>query len=231
MKFDEYNREERYLCAHLFRLLHEPANNHSALRSFLGTDADIAGARVLCEVALIRDAYYARRSDPMTFMDSLTRILMEQEEVTECRVYSKLPPDLNTPHVTHPKQIRHKGDKSLRDEEPKVYAAMQAMFNAKPDLAVCYGDQLIVYEAKFTLGFDAAQLERTHNIAEVWRTLLFKDLGFDGPPSVEVRTIGMARYSPDVSWEDVLSVAQAIYPPQDRSRQAFEHAVTSFGQA
>ena len=167
----------------------------------------------------------------MAFMDDLTRILMEQEKVTECRLYSELPSNLNTPSLTHPKQIRHKAGDALSGQESRVYGAMQGMFNAKPDLAVCHGSDLLVLEAKFTLGFDDAQLQRTRNIADVWKTLLWEDLGFDSPPTAKVRKLGMAKFAPDVAWEDVLTVAQTVYPPQDRSRQAFEHAVASFGQA
>ena len=37
-KYDEYNREERFICSHLFRLLHEPYDNYRALRKFLGKE-------------------------------------------------------------------------------------------------------------------------------------------------------------------------------------------------
>jgi hypothetical protein len=99
------------------------------------------------------------------------------------------------------------------------------MFNAKPDLAICLGERLFVFEAKWTLDFDARQMERTRHIAEIWSTLLYKDLGFDAPPSTSVRTLGLQRFSPDISWEFVAGIAREIYPENDRSRRAFENAI------
>jgi hypothetical protein len=43
LDYDQYNREERYVCSHLFRLLHEPAGDYLALRRFLGDAADVDG--------------------------------------------------------------------------------------------------------------------------------------------------------------------------------------------
>ena len=50
-----------------------------------------------------------------------------------------------------------------------------------------------VYEAKYTLGFDEAQLVRTRRIAEVWAELLYEDLGFSDTATVHVRTLGLGR--------------------------------------
>lgn len=184
---DRYNREERYICTHLFRLLHEPTKDFLALRRFLGGNSDVAEFRIFAEVALIRDAYHERRGNPNPFMDALVAIVAQQENVSECRLYSQLEPvELCTPHLTHPRQIRFKAAGTLSEHENAVYGAVQGMFNAKPDLVVCIGSQLLVYEAKLTLGFDKLQLRRTQNIAKVWAQLLFRDLGYQSPPEVTI---------------------------------------------
>jgi hypothetical protein len=224
--YDTYNREERYICSHLFRLLHEPVEEFLPLRRFLGGLQSVDGFRIYAEVALIRDAYHVRRDDVNEFMDSLVDLIAEQEGVTSFRLYSQLvPEELCTPHLTHPGQILKKGADSLTDPEHRVYGALQGMFNAKPDLAICLGDQLVLFEAKLTLGFDTKQLDRTKAIAEVWSKLLDHDLGFTTPPEIEVRKLGLARFDPDVSWEAVSEIAQEIYPEHDRSRRAFVNAI------
>ena len=79
MKYDEYNREERALCSHLFRLLHEGLlndnRNNSALYKFFecilenktesssfikGFSLDnisLDNVGIFAEVALIRDKF------------------------------------------------------------------------------------------------------------------------------------------------------------------------------
>lgn len=87
--YDRYNREERYACSHLFRLLHEPKDGYRALSRFLDMDVSSGSFRIYAEVALIRDAYYARKKADEeagistrgigardAFMDALTRELM-----------------------------------------------------------------------------------------------------------------------------------------------------------
>ena len=229
MRYDQYNREERYLCCHLFRLLHEPANGYGPLRTFLGGAEDIEGFSLFVEVALIRDAYRHRRSDPASFMDSLVALIARQQGVDGCRCYSLLDTDLCNPALTHPRDISRKGLSRLTAEESKVYGVMSAMFNAKPDLVIVLANRIVVFEAKFTLGFDPKQLARTRAIGEVWATLLHEDLGYARPPAVDVRTLGMSRFSPDVSWEQVAKIAADTYPPEDRSRAAFERAVALAG--
>lgn len=227
--YDRYNREERYICTHLFRLLHEPTGNFHALSQFLGGNLDVTGFRIYAEVALIRDAYHERRGNPNPFMDSLVAIVARQEEVSDYRLYSQLEPrELCTPHLTHPKQIRFKAAGALTESENKVYGAVQGMFNAKPDLVVCIGTHLLVYEVKLTLDFDQEQLKRTRNISEVWAQLLYRDLGFQSPPEVTILTLGLARYKPDMSWERVKQIADEIYPESDRSRRALTQVI-AFG--
>jgi hypothetical protein len=224
--YDHYNREERYLCAHLFRLLHEPVNGYASLKQFLRRN-DVGGFKIFAEVALIRDAYFTRRDYPIVFMDDLVARVMKHEGLTEVTSYSGLPSDLRTPSLTHPREIRLKGGHRLTPADLRVYGAIQGMFNAKPDLAVCVSSELIVYEAKFTLGFDAVQLARTRNIADIWANLLYGDLGFTKAPEVCVRTLGLAKYHPDVSWEEVAEIAESVYPEADRTRRALRNAVVN----
>jgi hypothetical protein len=224
--YDHYNREERYLCTHLFRLLHEPLKEYAGLKQFLRRD-DVEGFKIFAEVALIRDAYFTRRADPIGFMDELVARVTEHEGLTEVTSYSRLPSDLRTPSLTHPREIRLKGGHRLTQADVRAYGAIQGMFNAKPDLTVCVGSELIVYEAKFTLGFDAVQLTRTRNIADIWANLLFRDLGFAKPPEVLVKTLGLAKYHPDVSWEEVAEIAESVYPEADRTRRALRNAVVN----
>jgi hypothetical protein len=66
----------------------------------------------------------------------------------------------------------------LGQDGARVYGAVQRMFNAKTDLALVLPNCLIVFEAKFTQKFHDVQLRRTGNIADVWATLLHRDLGF-----------------------------------------------------
>ncbi len=226
MDYDVYNREERYVCSHLFRLLHEPMDDNYALSTYLRRPIKQYSYRIYAEVALLRDAYYARKPNTGQFLDELVRMLMAQEDVFECRLYTELPEGLNNSSMTHPKQIRQKAGNVLSRDEGRVYGALQGMFNAKPDLAICIDDDLLIYEAKLTLDFDREQMERTKNIAKVWAKLLFKDLGFVSPPNVQVLKLGLAKYKPDVSWQEIADIADTVYPAEDRTRSVLAHAAT-----
>lgn len=236
--YDKYNREERAICAHLFRLLHEKLENKqtSPLGQFLDKlfQSDIEfrnrsnGANpflfenvgIFCEVAIIRDAYKSLKPDVNPLMDSLTKLLMTQANVTDCRLYSELPEPLRNTKLTHPKQIRLKATTlgvELSEGEAKVYGAMQGMFNAKPDLAICIDNKLIVFEAKFTEAFDPIQMMRTWNIAEVWTTLLYKEFGFTEPPEYSVVKLGGSKCSPHISWADTMKIASDTYHENDRT--------------
>ncbi|MFZ4526631.1 MAG: hypothetical protein ACOYOE_14160 [Chlorobium sp.] len=173
MDYDVYNREERYLCYHLFRLLHEPVQSYRALSEFLKRPVHQGSFRIYAEAALIRDAYYVRKSLASHFLDDMVRMLMEQESVSECRLYSELPDELSNGSKTHPKQIRQKAGNLFTPEEECVFGAMQGMFNAKPDLVVCINEELLIYEAKFTLDFDLKQMKRTENIGKIWAALFY----------------------------------------------------------
>lgn len=245
-KYDYYNREERALCAHLFRLLHERLEDKSAspLGQFLNrlsksnltyrngnaalNNLQFENVAIFCEASIIRDAYQNAKPDINPFMDDLTRLIMKQENVDDCRLYSQLPEPLNNSKLTHPKQIRQKATSmniQLNESESKVYGAMQGMFNAKPDLVITIDNVLLVCEAKHTESFDEEQLTRTWNIAEVWATLLYKDIGFLVPPVYSVFKLGGAAFRPHISWTAVSEIAEQIYDQKDRTRVAIKAGV------
>ena len=99
------------------------------------------------------------------------------------------------------------------------------MFNAKPDLAITLPGIVIAYEAKFTQAFGREQTSRTERIVEVWRTLLYDDLGFASPPNALTAAIGPQSAKPDISWEWLLDLATETYPLEDRTRLAIQSAV------
>jgi len=179
IKFDTYNREERAISAHLFRLLHERLEEKAtspfgqlmsvlskSSLTFANGKATMAKLKyeniaIYLEPSIIRDAYQSKRAEKISFLDNLTRIIMKQEGVSECRLYSELPETLKNPKLTHPKQIKQKATSAnipLNAGEIKVYGAMQGMFNAKPNLVITVDNLLLVCEAKFTELFDQAQL-------------------------------------------------------------------------
>lgn len=234
--YRDYNREERALCFHLLRLLHERIDDVTRPRpvdEFLArVDAQhepgATGIEVLCEVALIRDAYHVRREDPGVLLDAMVELIRQQEGLQHVRPYSRLPEVLRDPARTHPGQICRKATTSgnqLSEHERLAYGALQAMFHAKPDLAVVTPSTLVVIEAKFTERLDATQLDRTRKIAEVWQRLLHGDLGYSGPPRLVVATLASAEHGPDLSWQQILEIARRHLPEGDRSRLALERAV------
>lgn len=249
MLYDEFNREERAICSHLFRLLHETkAGSYASggLGQFLNllhgkfvhlapTDGvfdpaslTFTNVHIFTEVSLIRDAYFSKKPNINDFMDSLTRQVMSQEGVQECKLFSELPPILRDPSETHPKQIRLKAREKgieLTSDEWKVYGAIQGMFNAKPDLAITVDQFLLVFEAKFTEAFDENQMTRTRNIAEVWSNLLSDSLGFSGSPKRCVVKLGASKFNPDISWGEVHSILPRFYGESDRTSVAFNGAL------
>lgn len=244
--YDYYNREERAICAHLFRLLHECLDKKSSspLGQFLNklftsnlvfrngsttfADLHFDNISIFCEASIIRDAYHNAKPNINPYMDDLTRLIMVQENVSNCRLYSQLPELLNNSKLTHPKQIRHKATSEnipLNKGESKVYGAMQGMFNAKPDLVITIDNLLLVCEAKHTESFDKEQLERTWKIAEVWATLLYEGFGFSEPPIYTVFMLGNEKYSPHIHWADISDIAEHTYNANDRSRIAIKAGV------
>jgi hypothetical protein len=243
IKYDYYNREERAICAHLFRLLHERLYDKSTsplgqfvnrLRSsnltFKNGNTSFINLRfdniaIFCEASIIRDAYQNEKPDINPFMDDLTKLIMKQENVNDCRLYSQLPEPLNNCKLTHPKQIRQKATSYnilLNESESKVFGAMQGMFNAKPDLVITIDNLLLVCEAKHTESFDNEQLKRTWNIAEVWANLLYEHLGYLDPPIYTVFKLGDSKFEPHIDWKDISEIADQTYDENDRSRIAIK---------
>ncbi len=239
--YDRYNREERAICSHLFRLLHERLDlkGKSPLGRFLGklslqecgisfNNLDFENIGIYSEVAIIRDAFQNLKPTVNPFMDALTKLIMQQENIQNCRLYSKLPEILCDPNLTHPKQIRHKAISKrilLTEDEAKVYGAMQGMFNAKPDMVITIDNKLLVIEAKFTEAFDEIQMKRTENITKVWAKLLFKDFGFSEPPEYWIIKLGAMKFEPHINWTDILNIAEETYENNDRTLIALEKGV------
>ena len=242
MNYDDYNREERALCAHLFRLLHEWIAQDSDkvfIVRFLNQSGlsakhpDLENIKIYTEVALIRDAYFHRKPNVESFMDDLAREVIRQENLSDVRLFSELPNNLKDPSQTHPGQIRRKASEtgiSLSHDEESLYGAIQGMFNAKPDLAITTKDSIIVYEAKYTQRFDERQLKRTENIGQVWSRLLHDDLGFENPPRMIVSRIGPKVFGPEISWEWIYQLASETYPSNDRTYVALNSAIAYLNQ-
>jgi len=242
--YDKFNREERAICSHLFRLLHESLNkkgdspfgrliNLVLERKIKFINAgdmpnqlDFNNIGIYTEVAIIRDYFNINKTNPNSFMDKLVALIMRQERITDdCRLYSRLDDPLNNPKKTHPKQIRQKAVDSkinLTKNELRVYGAVQGMFNAKPDLVLTIDNKLIVVEAKFTEKFDNDQLVRTRNIAQVWTELLFEEFGFTEKPDFAIVKLGASKFNADINWKDICTLARLVYPPEDRSMIAFD---------
>lgn len=219
MDYRVYNREERDICAHLFRLLLDDQPNWGPLKEFLDA-TQLSDPRIYCEVALIRDAYCARKPNVAQFMDNLCELIARQNQVQSYTSFGNLPNSIIDPDQTNPRQISFKlkkmgGLESVGDRV--VYSRLQSMFNAKPDLVICTGSTLVVYEVKYTSPFKARQMHMTERIAEVWATLLYTDLGFESVPAVSVKTLGMASVSPDMSWERVYRIAAKHWVETDFS--------------
>ena len=94
------------------------------------------------------------------------------------------------------------------------------MFKAKPDLVICYSNKLIVIEAKYTQEFDEIQLKRTEDISKIWAKLFYEDLGYTNEPELFMKTLGLKRMAPDITWEDVLKIASKYWSNDDFSIQS-----------
>jgi hypothetical protein len=251
-----YNREERDLCAHLFRLLLEDQPRWQPLKDFIETDFT-GSPRVFCEAALLRDAYHTRKphkndnknieSEKLAglteFLNNVCELIAAQEKVSNNYTpFSKLEPfELRTPRETHPRQIAYKLKEigALRmPGDGKVYGALQGMFNAKPDLVICVDNTMYIYEAKYHMPFDELQLERTKKIGQVWAELLHRDLGFDSKPKVEVRMLGLKKDKPQegvsryrfISWEKVLKIAKKQWNPTNKDWVASDYSMKVFSK-
>jgi len=239
--YDKYNREERSFCAHLFRLLHEnlELKEKSPLGQLLNKitlknhDINLSNLNynnigIFFEVAIIRDAFKNSKPSINQFMDELIKIIIRQEGARECRLYSQLPEVLCNHERTHPEQIRRKAEIvgiQLKENENRVFGALQGMFNAKPDLAITIDNKLLAFEAKFTEPFGEVQLKRTGHIAEVWAKLLYKDFGFKAEPEFFIIKLGAMKFNPHVSWTNVLEIAKKTYEENDRTLVALKNGV------
>jgi len=218
MNYIAYNREERNLCAHLFRLLHIDNNNYYILSKFL-EPFEFSRFDIFTEVALIRDAYF-NSANKTEFLDELVKCISKEEKLEGCTFYSELDGELKDPSRTHPSQIALKAKKNgynLTKDDEHVYKCLQAYFNAKPDLAIILDNQIVIYEAKLTMPFNPIQMERTKKIAAIWSKLLFEDLGFDTEPDYKVKTLGLQINNPDISWERIRSIAAEVLNENDKS--------------
>jgi hypothetical protein len=226
MQHDTYTCEERNLCAHLFRLLHEPANSYAALRAFTGwKQGDMPWFRVFLEVLLVRDVYTERVQDRDQFMDNLVNAVAMTGGLSNYTHFLKLPQVLRTSQQTHPWQIAMKmrriGFQPKRDDF-KVYSFLQPLFTTGPMLVVCLPGELLLYKVKASGAFDEEQYKRLHRIGAIWREVLYADLGYDAPPGVKIVRLGPGCVAGcDVSWEQVFSIAQEIYPHDDNSCRIF----------
>lgn len=243
LKYDYYNREERAICAHLFRLLHEnlEKKGESSLGEFLNclnknklefkngfsnlNNLSFENISIFCEASIIRDAYQNSKPDTIPLMDKITKLVMKQENISDCRLFSELPSELNDYKKTHPKQIRQKAEKlniPLTLNEKIIYGAIQGMFNAKPDLVILIDNLLLVCEVKMTQDFDTIQIERTWKISQVWADILYEDLGFNNPPVYSVFKLGTNSFNPDINWTNCNEIAKKQYNENDRTRIAIQ---------
>ncbi len=231
MKYIEYNREERNVCTHLFRVLHDEKKDHKILRDFLGDYSEFSDFNIFTEVALLRDAYYYRKKNDdnvLRFLDQIVKKIIEQEKKSNCRLYSELNSELRDPLKTHPKQIRQKASSlnlSLNTDEKEVYGSLQGMFNAKPDIAIFTDDIMLVYEAKLSLSFDYEQISRTNNIVNIWAEILYNDLGYNKKPKYKTLKLGLEKYKPDISWEKIIEILSDNLPSHDKSLNSIKMAV------
>ena len=65
--------------------------------------------------------------------------------------------------------------------------------------------------------------------AEVWAKLLHNDLGFENEPNVEMRTLGMSKYTPNISWEAISRLRAENNPADDQTRVALAEHGQAFG--
>jgi len=213
-----YNREERNLCAHLFRFLLEGLAEDleqgrlekSGLCKFLDVIEDDNGRKlkfdrnvktvgIYCEVALIRDAYHIRihtESDKNDLIDDIVKSIAQKMnfEISTYTSYKDLPDDLNNSSKCHPRQIANKLEKekgrTWKQNDILLYRKLSQVFTAKPDLLITIGNMLLVFEAKYTLEFDPDQMNLTKMIAEIWADILFMDLGYSKKPAIKVVALG-----------------------------------------
>jgi hypothetical protein len=240
-EYDSINREERYLCSHLFRLLHEkieegpnsPLGKVLELLSkckfpngkFNSNDLHFKNVGIFCEVSLIRDVYFSKKPDEKKeLVDKLVEFLMAHYGIDrDCRNYSQLLIELNDCLKPHPVQIIMKADKKtiyLSANEQIIYKAVKELFCAKPDLLITVDNKLVVFEAKFTQPFKRGQFELTRLIAEIWSNLFYKYLGYESIPEYLVCKLGRLQSETDITWNDIEEIARKTYSEKENDRTA-----------
>jgi hypothetical protein len=93
MDYIRYNREERDLCAHLFRLLLDDQLGWGPLTAFMGVKS-VTNPRLFCEAAILRDAYFARKPNIADLMSAVCDLIALQNTVTNYTPFNDLPPDI-----------------------------------------------------------------------------------------------------------------------------------------
>ncbi len=216
-QYDEYNREERALCAHLFRLLHEGLSSYpkesylkciidkidntnfrNAWNCISNPEDELRNARIYCEVALIRDA----------------------------REYGKI--------STH--DIESWAD-DFTQRGRKYTWSYKALMAAKPDLVIAFPKLLLVFEAKLTSSFEEEQLKRLDDVIKVWKQPkrdeysppLWTDFGVENEAVCYPMRLGNknVKEKPDLSWQDIFTVMnEKGFPKNDRTWIAFDAAIT-----
>lgn len=249
--YDSINREERAICAHLFRLLHEnlELKAQSPFGKFLGllnkqnlsfkitpislSQLNYTNVAIYCEVALIRDYYeVCNKKEKEQFLNHLIQII-DKEYPNVCKSISDLIDALKNRVLPHPSRLIYNlatDIKILNNNQQNFYKALQGVFNAKPDLALTIDNILLVGEAKFTESFDSKQIKLTNLIATIWSEVLFKTLGFKKPPNYAVFKLGKSnskqtKIKSDISWGDVLKIAKETYSKNDRSLKSLINGV------
>jgi hypothetical protein len=228
-QYDQYNREERALCAHLFRLLHEgliqypkdsylkciidkidkpivPEGVRNVWKCISNCEDELRKARIYCEVALIRDAVYKSKMTTSSKVED----------------YHK----------------RKLAQKLLCSGGNKLWPEYEGLFSAKPDLVIAFPRLLLVFEAKLLMPFDNNQIARTEDVVDAWKALkiesesgqekpLWSDLGVnDNAASVVLRLGRQSQEKISLTWEDVFQVMKdKHFPKEDRTWIAFEAAM------
>lgn len=230
-KYDSYNREERAICAHLFRLLHEnlAQKEASPLGQFLQklsfNELKFENIGIYCELAIIRDAYENIKPDTDSFMKQIIAQLIKKDATNNFSINEILRNIKKTsPHRIDRKKI------DSHEENNEIYMAIQAVFHSKPDLAITIDNNLLVFEAKFTQSFDKKQFKRTENIANIWTEILYQDFGFAEKPACLVFKLGAEKNRRQgdtkyITWEDIFEIVKKTYPVEDRTYIAFETGV------
>lgn len=232
-----YNREERDLCAHLFRLLLDDQKEWKPLKKFLGKD-EVENPRIFCEVSIILHGYVARNGEIHDYMHGLCELIAEMNEIKDYTKFAEIPLEFHkaSKNIYSKRKIDKAIEECTGDElqnilnynqEPNtsIYKTLQSMFNAKPDLAVCEGNNLYVFEAKYDSSFEPKQLKLTNQIAQVWSKLLYRDLGFEEVPNVFVLKLGRQKFKPDVSWEYVYEISKEFLGEDDFSTMVLSKVI------